>query len=328
MKIWLRRFTKFTSFATLFLIFVGGLVKSTESGLAVPDWPLSYGSFFPPMVGGVFYEHSHRMVATFVGLLTLIQTVWIWRVEPRRWVKTLSLAALAAVILQGVLGGLTVLFFLPVPISVAHGMLAQTFFLITIMIAYSQSIERATRNSFYQINSKIIQRAVILLFAVYIQLILGAVMRHTESGLAIPDFPKMGGAWLPQFNETMLNTINLWRFERNLDFVTLNQVVYHFLHRFWACVVLIIVVILNAAAFKRVKVEPVALSTLSVLTITILFQIFLGIATVLSVKEVYTTTAHVTVGAAILGLTFLLILRASPLKWGEFKKAFFQFGSL
>ncbi|MCA9406939.1 MAG: COX15/CtaA family protein, partial [Candidatus Omnitrophica bacterium] len=136
-KPWLRRFAKLTCAATLFLIFAGGMVTSTGSGLAVPDWPLSYGSFFPPMVGGVFYEHGHRMVASLVGFLMLTMAIWIGLKEERLWLRITAFTALGAVILQGVLGGITVLTMLPTPVSVMHGVLAQTFFLLTIFIAYA-----------------------------------------------------------------------------------------------------------------------------------------------------------------------------------------------
>ena len=106
----LRIFAKLTCFSTLLLIFIGGMVTSTGSGLAVPDWPLSYGTFFPPMVGGVFYEHGHRMVASLIGFMMLVLCIWLWIKEERRWVKILGSVALLAVILQGVLGGTTVLF--------------------------------------------------------------------------------------------------------------------------------------------------------------------------------------------------------------------------
>ena len=139
---WLRRYSKFTAFSTLGLIFAGGLVTSTGSGLAVPDWPNTYGEFiftFPysKWVGGIFYEHIHRLLASFVGFLTLVLSIWLWRTEPRPWMKKLGLFALGAVIAQGILGGLTVLFLLPTAISMTHGILAQTFFCITIFIAYS-----------------------------------------------------------------------------------------------------------------------------------------------------------------------------------------------
>ena len=113
----LHRFAVATAVATLGLIVAGGLVTSTESGLSVPDWPLSYGRLMPPMVGGVFYEHGHRMVATTVGILTVVLAIWLARREPRRWVRRLGLLAVAAVVAQGVLGGLTVIFLLPTAVS-------------------------------------------------------------------------------------------------------------------------------------------------------------------------------------------------------------------
>jgi cytochrome c oxidase assembly protein subunit 15 len=136
---WRHRFALLLAASTLALIFIGGLVTSTESGLAVPDWPLSYGMLMPPMVGGVFYEHGHRMAASFVGFLTLVLAFWTWRRESRAGVRRLGWAALAAVIAQGLLGGLTVIFLLPTAISVTHACLAQTFFLMTIAMAYATS---------------------------------------------------------------------------------------------------------------------------------------------------------------------------------------------
>src|SRR5205809_6233854 len=105
----LHRFAVATSGATLVLPFIGGLVTSTGSGLAVPDWPLSFGQLFPRMVGGVFYEHGHRLVAGTVGLATLVLTITVWLVDRRRSVRLVALAAIGAVIAQGLLGGLTVL---------------------------------------------------------------------------------------------------------------------------------------------------------------------------------------------------------------------------
>src|ERR1700741_4262746 len=120
----LRRFTKLVAVSTLFLIFAGGMVTSTGSGLAVPDWPTTYGEnmfLFPPSkwVGGIFYEHGHRLIASSVGFLTIILAAWLWLADPRRWMKRLGLTALGAVILQGALGGLTVIFLLPDAISIA-----------------------------------------------------------------------------------------------------------------------------------------------------------------------------------------------------------------
>src|SRR5271155_2730368 len=120
----LHRYAIFTAASTVFLLVAGALVTSNDAGLAVPDWPTSYGSFFPPMVGGIFYEHGHRMVATFVGLVTIGLAVILWKSESRRWMRYMGAAALAAVVVQGLFGALTVKLLLPPPVSIAHATLA------------------------------------------------------------------------------------------------------------------------------------------------------------------------------------------------------------
>ena len=134
------RFAALVAASTAVLIFAGGLVTSTESGLSVPDWPTTYGYSmftFPlsKMVGGIRYEHTHRLIASSVGFLIIMLAVWLWRAEPRRWVRRLGYIALAAVITQGLLGGLTVIYLLPDPISIAHASLAQIVFSLTMTIA-------------------------------------------------------------------------------------------------------------------------------------------------------------------------------------------------
>lgn len=125
--VWLHRFAVLVAFSTFLLIIAGALVTGNEAGLSVPDWPLSYGTWMPPMVGGIFYEHGHRMIATLVGFLTTVLAIWLLRKESSSSARKLGLIALAAVIAQGVLGGITVLFFLPTVISVMHACLAQAF---------------------------------------------------------------------------------------------------------------------------------------------------------------------------------------------------------
>jgi len=162
------------------------MVTSTDSGLAVPDWPLSYGTLFPPMVGGVFYEHGHRMVAAGVGLLTLCLVVWLGLAEKRRWVRALGISALATIVAQGVLGGITVLFLLPTLISVTHAVLAHTFFVLIILLAYSQSVERQSAQGVTrEIAPAFLRLSFLLSVLIYLQLILGAWMRHTGSGFVI-----------------------------------------------------------------------------------------------------------------------------------------------
>jgi cytochrome c oxidase assembly protein subunit 15 len=137
---WLHRYANLVAAATLLLIAAGGMVTSTGSGLAVPDWPNTYGWFmfsFPmeKWVGGIFYEHGHRLIASAVGFLTIVLAVWVWRVDPRRWVRWLAVGALGAVVLQGLLGGLTVLLLLPAPVSIGHAGLAQLFFCLTVSLS-------------------------------------------------------------------------------------------------------------------------------------------------------------------------------------------------
>src|SRR3984957_20537626 len=129
----LHRFALFTACCTFLLLIAGALVTSNDAGLSVPDWPLSYGSLTPPMVGGIFYEHGHRMIASFVGLLSIVLAVWLWRVashgpSAQRWLRWLGVAAFCPIVAQGLLDGLTVLFFLPPWVSSAHATLGQIFF--------------------------------------------------------------------------------------------------------------------------------------------------------------------------------------------------------
>jgi heme a synthase len=129
---WPHRLALVTAGATVLLILAGGLVTNTESGLAVPDWPTTFGynMFLYPwsrMVGGILYEHSHRLIGSVVGLLTLTLTLVIWAVEPRRWLRWLAGAALGGVILQGVLGGLRVVL-VEETLAIIHGIVAQAFF--------------------------------------------------------------------------------------------------------------------------------------------------------------------------------------------------------
>lgn len=179
----LHRFAVFTACVTLLLIVAGALVTSNDAGLSVPDWPTTFGSIYkmPHMVGGVKFEHGHRMVAEFVGLLTIVLAVWTWRTEKRRWLRILALAALGTVIAQGILGGLTVLFFLPAPISSAHAALAQTFFCIAVCIAMftgQRWIEEVPRGEPDHRRPTLFTLTLLSIFVLYVQLILGAMFRH------------------------------------------------------------------------------------------------------------------------------------------------------
>ena len=183
---WLHRYICFTACCTFLLIIAGGLVTSNDAALAVPDWPLSFGKWMPEMVGGVFYEHGHRMAATFVGMLTVILAIWISVKEPRLWVRRLGWAALAVVIAQGLLGGITVLYFLPPSVSMAHASLAQGFFCIIVTLAVVTGAKwlRERRRPEASDLPSLRKGAIIIVAAVYLQLILGAGYRHNALGIA------------------------------------------------------------------------------------------------------------------------------------------------
>ncbi len=183
--IWLHRFAILLAAATLFLVVAGASVTSNEAGLSVPDWPLSYGKVMPEMTGGVFYEHGHRMVATAVGFLTIILAVWLWRVEERAWMRRLGWIALLAVIAQGVLGGLTVIYLLPKPVSIAHACLAQLFFSTTVAIALftSPGWKRGPELVIDENSPSLRSLALLAPLTVFCQLALGAAYRHKAIGL-------------------------------------------------------------------------------------------------------------------------------------------------
>ncbi|HEY0788095.1 MAG TPA: COX15/CtaA family protein [Thermoanaerobaculia bacterium] len=286
----LRIYTKVVAVSTLFLIFAGAMVTSTGSGLAVPDWPLSYGMLMPPMVGGIFYEHGHRMIATAVGLLTLIQAFWLQRREPKPFLRRLGWASLGAVLAQGALGGITVLFLLPKPISISHAALAEIFLSLNVAIAFfaSASYEafRARRGSAGD------HRAVtrLLVGAIFVQMLLGAWMRHLGAALAIPDYPLSLGRIIPPFD-----TIGI---------------VANFAHRTFGLAVAAIAVV----AAARVVREGGALRNLAWTILGALaVQITLGAFTIWSGRNEIIASFHVMTGAATLALSVLLALAASVL---------------
>ncbi len=177
------RFAVFLACWTFLLIIAGALVTSNDAGLSVPDWPTSFGSLYkiPRLVGGVKFEHTHRMIAQGAGLLTIILAIWTWRVDRRRWLKYLAWGALGTVIAQGILGGLTVLYFLPPPISSAHAALAQTFFCLTVAVAMftgQKWVQEVPRIELDNRRPTLITLTLLSIFVLYVQLILGAMFRH------------------------------------------------------------------------------------------------------------------------------------------------------
>ena len=179
----IHRFTLFVTGATLFLIVAGALVTSHDAGLATKDWPLSNGQVFPEMVGNLFWEHGHRMVATSVGILVIILNIWLWRREKRAWVRRLGLVALAAVIAQGLLGGLTVKLMLPLAVSSAHATLAQLFFCTMVSLSVFTAPGWAEPRAALEEKEKLSLRYLCVAAAagILIQLVLGATLRHSAT---------------------------------------------------------------------------------------------------------------------------------------------------
>ena len=320
----LNRFALFLTVATFPLIFIGGLVTSHGAGMAVPDWPNSYGYnmfLFPPSkwVGNIWYEHVHRLYASFIGLLSIGLCVWAWIGDQRPRVRWLATAVLAGVILQGVLGGLRVVL-VKLDLAIVHGCVAQAFFCLCALVAIvtsrwwadapdlSQSREQPT-------GSRVVRLAIVAVVVVYCQLIVGAVMRHEQAGLAIPDLPLVYGKVRPPTNPHALLAAQL-RFAggdalhiANPPF-TLIQVWLAFGHRIGAFIVSLTLVLLVYKILRLNRGRPSLLGPSVVLMGLLLTQLTLGVFTVLLHKPADVASAHVAVGAMVLVTTFVLAARA------------------
>lgn len=207
---WLHRYAMLLAVCTFFLLAAGALVTSNEAGLSVPDWPLSYGKIMPEMSGGVRFEHGHRMVATFVGMITIGLVIFLYRTRSRSWLRKLGLAALGAVIVQGVLGGLTVLLLLPPAVSVSHACLAQLFFSTTVAIAVftSKSWQQGPEPIFDHGWPSLRSLAVISPVLVLAQIALGAAFRHRAIGV----IPHIIGAMVVAFALLLIAAFVLHQF--------------------------------------------------------------------------------------------------------------------
>lgn len=188
------KFAVFLAICTFCLLIAGALVTSNEAALSVPDWPLSFGTLTPPMIGGIRYEHTHRVIAALIGLLTIVLAVILARREERRWVRYLAYAAIGAVIAQGVLGGLTVLLYLHYGMPVAHACLAQIFFGIVVSLAvFTSRWWTSERPQLEDHGSPTIHTVATLnAIVIFFQVVLGAGFRHQD----IPIWPHIVGAGL------------------------------------------------------------------------------------------------------------------------------------
>lgn len=275
------RFAVFTSGMTVLLLCAGALVTGTGSGLSVPDWPLSYGQFFPPMVGGILFEHGHRMIAGTVAILFFALTFSILRTESRAWVRNLALAGVGVVLCQATLGGLTVLLRLPKPVSIAHACLAQIFFCITVVLAMvtGPSWSEAATPLEPEEGAWISFPSLCLLtsFGFFLQLVLGATMRHMKAGLAIPDFPLAFGGIMPHFFTAAIAV--------------------HYAHRVGAFVMVALVAWLVVRVQRKHSDQLGLVTMVGVVASLIVIQGMLGASVIWLKRPIPLTTAHLVVGA-------------------------------
>ncbi len=295
--LWSHRIAGVLCLATLGLLAAGALVTGTGSSLAVPDWPLAYGQVFPPMVGGILYEHGHRLVAATVGFLTLVLAGWLFWVDERSWVKWLGLVAVALVVFQGTLGGITVLYLLPKAISISHAMVAHLFFLVT--VALFQITSPRWRGPREAVPEEAPRRLKLLAGAavgtMLLELLLGATMRHHGAGLAIPDFPLAYGRIIPP--------------------IAAFPVLIHFLHRLGALLVVAVVAVTLWEAFRRHRREKLLFRPAAAMGVLLLVQVGLGATAIWSQLAVPVTTLHLVNGALLTGVSGMLMLRAYRMEW-------------
>jgi heme A synthase len=302
----LHRFAQATCIATYLLLLVGGLVHGTGSSLACPDWPLCHGQFFPAMNHGVEYEHSHRLAAGTVALMTMVLAGWLFVDKRFKSLRPLAVAAPIMVLAQAVLGGLTVIFKLPRFITLSHLTLSMCFFAVTIVIAIrTRTPDRAavppSANETTSPDPRLLAGATALL--ILSQILLGGLVRHSMAGLACTTFPFcFGHVWPPDSPSAMSERI-------------------HMLHRIWGGVVGCAVMATAwfvAARAKKLAAEPAAgpevrwLRRLAIAApILVLIQITLGVLSVTTLLHLPVVEAHLGVGALLLG-TFVAIWTLLP----------------
>lgn len=304
----LYRFACFCAGSVLFLICIGGMVTSNEAGMSVPDWPNTYGYnmfFFPweDWVGGIFFEHSHRLAATGVGTLTIALAIWLCFQE-RVWLRWMGAGAVVLVLLQGVLGGLRVIWHLDW-LGVPHAFLAQSFFVYMSLIALFTSrwwIEKAAGTS----PQRWTGRALLVCVLIFSQLMLGATMRHEHGGLSISDFPLAYGQVWPKTDIASVDQYNLDRLKHHEMATNAVYINIQMAHRVGAVLVTLAIIASTTAVWLTPGVAPILRRWSAVWVGLVFVQFLLGAFTIWTNKAADVATTHVAVGALTLVLGVLL----------------------
>ena len=317
----LHRFAVLAAVATFFLLAAGGLVTSHEAGMSVPDWPNSYGYnmfLFPPSkwIGGIFYEHTHRLWASCVGLMTTILAVWIWLKDSRKWMKWLGVSAFLLVVAQGVLGGLRVVLNMD-NLGAIHGVVGQSYFVLMSAIALFTSKFWHRMSEKKELNVPAGLRALVLTATILIfcQLALGATMRAQHAGLSINTFPSAYGKLWPDTSPDAITLYNAQRIQfTDYNPITAFQVILQMVHRMVALAIFVFVVLCAAQAWRKLGKNDVLTKFALFWLGLIVVQIGLGAATILTNKAADVATAHLLGGALSLvtGALWCIIAFARP----------------
>ena len=299
----LHRFAWCTAGATVLLICSGGMVTSKGVGLAVPDWPTTFGynMFFFPIskwVGGIFFEHTHRLIASLIGFLTIILAGWLAFSQAERWVKLLGWVSLGAVVLQGVLGGLRVTL-LKDEIGIFHACLAQAFLALLVIIALATSPlwRQLAASQRARPSRSLAIFALVITALLYGQLGLGATMRHQHRDLAILDFPLANGQFLPATDAAAIARINRAREAQALSDVSAGQIWLQMVHRFVAAAITLTIAAFWLLVRRNRALNPILRRLANLWLGLVLMQFTLGAWTIWSNKAADIATAHVAVGA-------------------------------
>ena len=297
-------FAVLAAIATFFLLAAGGLVTSHEAGMSVPDWPNSYGYnmfLFPPSkwIGGIFYEHTHRLWASCVGFMTTILAVWLWLKDSRKWMKWLGVAAFLLVVAQGVLGGLRVVLNMD-NLGAIHGVVGQSYFVLMSAIALFTSKFWHTMIEKKELNVPASLRALVLTATILIfcQLALGATMRAQHAGLSINTFPSAYGKLWPNTSPDAIQQYNAQRIQiTDYNPITAFQVVLQMVHRVVALAIFLCISLCAVQAWRKLGTRNTLTKFAFAWLGLIIIQIGLGAATIWTNKAADVATAHLLCGA-------------------------------